>query len=77
MAYITLTQKMEKWPILTAKPWTNPFGKMANFRLFKLPVFVAWKRVFSLYNIVKDIFLAYITLTQNMEKWPILNKTMD
>ena len=59
------------------KPWTNPFGKKTNFRLLELLVFIAEKGVFLFYNIAKHIFLAYITLTQNMEKWPILTKTMD
>ena len=55
------------WP----KPWSNPFGKMAIFPLFELLVFIALKDVFSFYNIVKLIFLAYIALKQKIEKWPI------
>ena len=46
--------------IFGPKPWVNPFGKMSIFRVFELLVFIAQKGVFSLYFIVKDIFLAYI-----------------
>ena len=35
---------------------------------------MAWKGVFLFYNIVKHIFLAYITLTQKIEKWPIFDQ---
>ena len=27
--------------IFGPKPWVNPFGKIAIFRLFELPVFIA------------------------------------
>ena len=33
---------------------------MSVFRLFELFVFIGYKAVFLIYNIVKDIFLAYI-----------------
>ena len=46
--------------IFGPKPQVNPFGKMSIFRLFDLLLFIAQKGVFSLQNIVKDIFLAYI-----------------
>ena len=42
------------------KPWVNPFGKMSIFRLFELFVFIVRKGFFSIKNIVKHIFLAYI-----------------
>ena len=45
-----------------SKQWINPFGKMTIFRFFELLVFIAQKGFFSLQNIVKDIFLAYIAL---------------
>ena len=48
--------------IFGPKRWVNPFGKMSIFRLFELLVFIAQKGVFSFQNIVKDIFLAYISL---------------
>ena len=40
------------------KPWTNPFKKISIFRLFQLLVLKAYKGVFSLWNIMKHIFLA-------------------
>ena len=43
------------------KPWTNPFGKISIFHLFQLLVFIAYKGVFSLQNIMKHIFLAQTT----------------
>ena len=46
--------------ILGPKPWVNPFGKTSIFRKFELLVFIDKKGVFSFYNIVKDIFQAYI-----------------
>ena len=39
--YCLKKKKVEKWPILDQKPWTNPFGKMSIFRLFQLVVFIA------------------------------------
>ena len=36
-----LKKKVEKMAIFEPKPWVNPFGKMSNFRLFELPVFIA------------------------------------
>ena len=38
----------------------NPFGKMSVFPLFELFVFIGYKGVSSFWNIVKDVFLAYI-----------------
>ena len=55
-----LKKKVGKMAIFGPKPWLNPFGKMSIFRLFGLLVFIAQKGVFSLQNIVKDLFLAYI-----------------
>ena len=60
LAYIAKKKKVRKIAIFGPKPWENPFGKMSIFRLFELLVFKAQKDVFSLQNIVKDIFLAYI-----------------
>ena len=45
--------------IFGPKPWVSPFGKISIFRLFRL-FLMSWKGVFSFYNIVKHIFLAYI-----------------
>ena len=60
LAYIAYKKKVGKMAIFGRKPWVNLFGKMSIFRLFELLVFIAQKVVFSLENIVKDIFLAYI-----------------
>ena len=46
--------------IFGPKPWGNPFGEMSIFSFFELYVFTAKKGDFSFYNILKDIFLAYI-----------------
>ena len=54
--------------IFGPKPWVNPFGKMTVFGLFELLVFIAQKGVFSFKNIVKDIFLAYITFKKKLGK---------
>ena len=69
-----LKKKFGKMANFTPKPWTNPFGKMAIFQLFELLVFIAQKGVFSFYNILKHIFLTYISLKEKMEKWPIFDK---
>ena len=53
--------KVGKMAIFGPKPWLNPFAKKSNFRLFEDLVFIVQKSVFSLQNIVKDIFVAYIS----------------
>ena len=60
--------------IFGPKPWVNPLGKMSIFRLFELLVFIAETGVFSFYNIVKDILLAYIVFKKKLEKWPFLDQ---
>ena len=60
--------------IFGPKPWVNVFGKMSIFRLFELFVFIAYKGVFSLQNIVKHIFLVYIAQQKKLEKWPFLDQ---
>ena len=55
-----LKKLVGKMVIFRPKQWVNPFGKMSIFRFFELIIFIAYKGVFSFYNIVKDIFLAYI-----------------
>ena len=42
------------------KLWVNPSGKMSVFRLSEHFVFIGYKGVISMENMVKDIFLAYI-----------------
>ena len=57
--------------IFGSKPWVNPFGKMSIFRLFEVLVFIAQKGVFSFQNIIKNIFLGYITLEKKVGKMAI------
>ena len=47
---------------------------MSIFRLFELLVFIAVKRPFFLYNIVKHIFLVYMPKKKKIEKWPIFDQ---
>ena len=67
-------KKVGKMAIFGPKLWVNPFGKMSIFRVFELLVFIAQKGVFSFYNIVKDIFLAYIAFKKKLEKWSFLDQ---
>ena len=57
--------------IFRPKPCVNPLGKMSIFRLLELLAFIAQKGVFSLQNIVKDIFLAYIAYQEKVGKLAI------
>ena len=63
-----------KVAIFGQKRWVNPFGKMSIFGLFEVLVFIAQKGVFSFQNIIKDIFLTYIEVIKNLEKWPFLDQ---
>ena len=63
--------KLGKLAIFGPKQWVNPFGKMSIFRLFELLVFIAQKGVFSIQNIVKDIFLCLYFLKKKFEKMAI------
>ena len=58
----SILPKKKKWKngIFGPKSWVNPFGKMSIFRRFELLVSIAQKSVFSLQNIIKDIFMVYI-----------------
>ena len=69
LAYIA-KKNVGKMAIFEPKPWVNPFGKISIFPTFELPVFIAQKDVFLLQNIIKDIYLAYISLKKKLEKWP-------
>ena len=57
--------------IFRPEPWVNPLGKMLVFRLFELLDFIALKGVFSFYNTIKDISLAYIALKKKVGKMAI------
>ena len=59
--------------IFGSKPWVNPFRRMSIFRLFEFLVFIAQKGAFSFYNIIKDIFQAYIA-QKKLEKWTFLEQ---
>ena len=48
--------------IFGPKPWVIPFGQVSIYQLFELLVFIAQQGIFSFYNIIKHIFLAYIAL---------------
>ena len=74
LAYIALKKKGGKIVIFGPKPWVNPQGlkKCQFLDFFVLLFFIALKGVFSLQNIVRDIFLCYIAQKKKMEKWPFL-----
>ena len=61
LVYIDCKKKVAKMAIFGPKPTVNPIRKMSIFRFFELLLFIAQKGIFSFYNIVKDIFLVYIT----------------
>ena len=60
--------------IFGPKPWVNPFRKISIFRHSQLFLFFAQKGVFSFYNIIKDIILAYIAQKKKVEIWPFLDQ---
>ena len=51
--------------IFRPKPRVIPFGKVSIYQLFELLVFIAQQGIFSFYNIIKHIFLAYIAKKKN------------
>ena len=55
-----LKKKVGKWVNFGPKLLVNPFEKMSVSRLSEGFVFIGYKGFFSIYNIVKDIFLANI-----------------
>ena len=59
--YCPKRKKLDKTAIFKPKPWVNHFRKMTFFRYFEILVFIPQKGVFPFQNIVKDIYLAYIT----------------
>ena len=74
------------WPLVPKKnqvkkmanfeptPWTNPFGTLSIFRLLELLGFLSQKGVFSFQNMIKHIFVAYISYNNEVKKWPILDQ---
>ena len=71
LAYNAEKKKVGKMAVFGPKPWVNPLGIMPIFRLFGLPVFIAQKGVFSFQDIIKDIFLAYISQKKKVGKMAI------
>ena len=67
-------KKIAKMAIFGPKPWVNLFGKVSIFALFQLLFFIPQKGVFPLQNIVKDIFLPYISNKKKLGKWPFLDR---
>ena len=51
-----LKKKVGKMVNFGPKLLVNPFGKTSVFGLFELFVFIGYKGVFLMYNIVKDIY---------------------
>ena len=74
LAYIAQKKELRKMAIFRPKSWVNPFGKMSIFPLFYFLVFIGQEGVFSFYNIVKDIFLAYTASKEKAEKWLFLDQ---
>ena len=66
-----LKKKVGKMAIFGPKPWVNTFAKITIFPLFELLVFIAQNAVFSLQNIIKNIFLDYISLKRKVGKMSV------
>ena len=64
-------KKSWKMAIFGPKPWVNTFAKITIFPLFELLVFIAQNAVFSLQNIIKNIFLDYISLKRKVGKMSV------
>ena len=69
-----LKKTVGKMAIFGPKAWVNPFGKISIFRFFELFVFIAQTGGFLFQNIVKDIFLPYISLKKKLEQWSFLDQ---
>ena len=74
LAYIAKKKEIDKTAIFGQQPSVNPFEKMSIFRLFELLLFIALKGDFSFWNIVKDIFPAYIALPKKLREWLFLKQ---
>ena len=75
LAYVAQKKKVGTMAVFDPKPRVNCFGKISIFRLFELRVFFAQKGVFSLQNMIKDIFLGYIAQKKSWKKLPFLNQS--
>ena len=56
------------------KPWTNPFGNISIFGLFQLLLLIAYKSIFSLWNVIKNNLLKEKCREKKDRKWPILDQ---
>ena len=61
LAYIGLKKRLEKWRLLDENHGLTPLKKCQFFPVFEVFVFIAQKDNFSFWNIVKKIFLDYIS----------------
>ena len=69
-------KKLKKTAIFKPKPWVNHFRKMTFFRYFEILVFIPQKGVFPCQNIVKHIYVAYITSKKSCKNDHFWTKTM-
>ena len=68
-------KKFGKWPFFRPKPWLNPFGKMAIFRLFKLLLFYSLERRFLALEYRKRHFPDLYCLRKKVGKMAIFRPT--
>ena len=61
-------------PIFGLKLWVNPFGKVSNFGLFEVLVFIAQKRIFFVLEYRKRHSPGLYCLKRKVGKWPFLDK---
>ena len=71
LAFNAYKKKFKKITSFRPKPWVKHLGKMSIFRYILLLVFIAQKGFFSFQNILKDIFMAYITQKKKVGKMAI------
>ena len=69
---------IRKRSIFWQKPWTYPFGKCRFFStMWELPTFEVQKTLFSIQNIKKCFFHAFLLKRTHKQKVHFLRKTMD
>ena len=67
---------LEKWPFLDQIQGLTPLEKCQFYDFLNFLFFTASKRVFSLQNIVKDIFLPFITKKKSWKNGHFCTKTI-
>ena len=65
---------LEKWPFFDQNHGLTPLEKFQFFDFWNFFFFIDQKGAFLLQKIIKHIFLAYIALKKNLEKWSFLNQ---